>query len=96
MLLAARELARPAELVDLFVALRRARRSRAPRSSWPATARRAGLQAQLELAGRSLKGQLKHADRIGARYVAIVGENGVATLKDMESGEQRDTDARRT
>ena len=50
-----------------------------------------GLQAQLELAGRSLKGQLRHADRIGARYVAIIGDNGIATLKNMESGEQHDT-----
>ena len=45
----------------------------------------------MELTGRSLKGQLKHADRIGARYVAIIGDNGVATLRDMESGEQHDT-----
>lgn len=51
-------------------------------------ARRAGLSAQLELAGRSLKGQLKHADRIGARYVAIVGDDGHANLRDMSSGEQ--------
>ena len=29
----------------------------------------------MELAGRSLKGQLKHADRIGARYVAIIGDD---------------------
>ena len=42
---------------------------------------------QQELAGRSLKGQLKQADRIGARYVAILGDEGIA-LKDMESGEQ--------
>ena len=34
---------------------------------------RAGLRAQIELAGRSLKGQLKQADRLGARYVVIVG-----------------------
>ena len=54
-------------------------------------ARRAGLQAQLELAGRSLKGQLKHADRIGARYVAIVGDEGVS-LKNMESGDQHETE----
>jgi histidyl-tRNA synthetase len=55
---------------------------------------RAGLQAQTELAGRSLKGQLKHADRIGARYVAIVGNgNGQVSLKDMESGEQRELSA---
>jgi histidyl-tRNA synthetase len=53
-------------------------------------ARAAGLSAQLELAGRSLKGQLRHADRIGARYVAIVGEDGRATLRDMSSGEQRE------
>jgi histidyl-tRNA synthetase len=50
-------------------------------------ARRAGLDAQLELAGRSLKGQLKQADRIGARFVAIVGEEDV-TVKDRETGEQ--------
>jgi GNAT superfamily N-acetyltransferase len=52
-----------------------------------AEARRAGLAVQQELAGRSLKGQLKQADRIGARYVAILGDEGIA-LKDMESGEQ--------
>jgi histidyl-tRNA synthetase len=53
-----------------------------------ADARRAGLAARLELGGRSLKGQLKQADRAGARYVAILGDEG-ASLKDMESGEQR-------
>jgi histidyl-tRNA synthetase len=51
-------------------------------------ARRAGLRAQLELAGRSLKGQLKQADRVGAQFVAILGEDGVE-LKDMESGQQQ-------
>jgi histidyl-tRNA synthetase len=50
-------------------------------------ARRAGLAVQQELAGRSVKGQLKHADRLGARYVAILGDEGIS-LKDMESGEQ--------
>ena len=50
-------------------------------------ARRAGLAVQQELAGRSMKGQLKQADRLGARYVAILGDEGIA-LKDMESGEQ--------
>jgi len=54
-----------------------------------AEARRAGLNVQLELAGRSRKGQLKQADRSGARYVAILGEEGTV-LKDMESGEQED------
>ena len=53
-----------------------------------ADARRAGYSARLELGGRSLKGQLKQADRAGARFVAILGEEGTS-LKDMESGEQK-------
>ena len=53
-----------------------------------ADTRRNGFAVRLELAGRSLKGQLKQADRTGARYVAILGDEGTA-LKDMESGEQR-------
>jgi histidyl-tRNA synthetase len=58
-------------------------------------ARRKGLTAQQELAGRSLKGQLRHADRIGARYVAIVGADGQTSLKDMASGEQQEISADR-
>jgi histidyl-tRNA synthetase len=91
MLLASRELTPGAELVDLFVALAKPEGARAG-FELAREARRAGLQAQLELARRSLKGQLRHADRIGARYVAIVGENGVAKLKNMESGDERDTE----
>jgi histidyl-tRNA synthetase len=93
MLLASREPTPGRELVDLFVALATPDAARAgfelAREAW-----RAGLQAQLELAGRSLKGQLRHADRIGARYVAIVGANDSARLKDMESGDEHDTDLR--
>jgi histidyl-tRNA synthetase len=55
-------------------------------------ARRAGHAVRLELGGRSLKGQLKQADRAGARYVAILGDEGVA-LKDMESGDQKTVEA---
>jgi histidyl-tRNA synthetase len=53
-----------------------------------ADARAAGHHARLELGGRSLKGQLKQADRAGARYVAILGDEGTS-LKDMETGEQK-------
>ena len=56
-----------------------------------ADARRAGHAARLELGGRSLKGQLKQADRAGARYVAILGDEGTS-LKDMETGEQREVE----
>jgi histidyl-tRNA synthetase len=51
-------------------------------------ARGASLTAQMELGGRSLKNQLAHAARLGARYVAIVGAPGSAgetTLKDMQA-----------
>jgi histidyl-tRNA synthetase len=54
-----------------------------------AQARLAGLNVQLELGGRSRKGQLKQADRSGASYVAILGD-GETILKDMESGEQEE------
>jgi histidyl-tRNA synthetase len=77
--------------VDLFVALaRRGSASATGAFVLSREARRAGLAAQLELAGRSLKGQLKQADRIGARYVAIVDGETEATLKDMDSGEQKE------
>jgi histidyl-tRNA synthetase len=85
-LLSGGELPVQAEVVDLFVALASADLGRTA-FSLAREARRAGLDAQLELAGRSLRGQLRHADRIRARYVAIVGEEGTS-LKNMESGEQ--------
>jgi histidyl-tRNA synthetase len=57
--------------------------------------RHAGISAEVDLAGRGLKGQLKHADRIGARRVLILEADGTAQLRDMESGEQRAVDAGR-
>lgn len=94
MLLAAGEQQAVAEpVVDLYVAYADASPpTRATAFGLAQEARRAGLTTQLELAGRSLKGQLKQADRIGARFVAILGEEG-ATVKDMESGEQDEVEA---
>jgi histidyl-tRNA synthetase len=54
--------------------------------------RHAGLSVEVDLAGRSLKSQLKHANRIGARQVLILEADGSAQLRDMESGEQRPAD----
>lgn len=88
MLLASGDLPAPVEVVDLYVALAEDDRAEGA-FALAREARRAGLQAQLELAGRSLKGQLRHADRVGARYVAIVGSTG-ASLKDLESGAQQE------
>jgi histidyl-tRNA synthetase len=55
--------------------------------------RRAGVGADLDLMGRSMKGQMKDAARSGARYAVILGDEElaerVATLKDLASEEQR-------
>ena len=94
----------PASSVELFIALADASgersdgRSPAPAAATEGTrkaafallsaARSAGLVAQMELAGRSLKGQLGHANALRARYVAIV-EDGETVLRDMQEGEQQ-------
>ena len=53
-----------------------------------------GLPAGMDLLGRSLKNQLKSADRQGARYALILGEEELArnvlVIKDLSLGEQRE------
>ena len=87
--LGAGEIPVAAETVDLFVAYAE-HGGEAARAGFELAlqARRAGLAAQCELSGRGLKGQLKHADRLRARYVAIVADSSHAALKDMEAGSQ--------
>ena len=84
MLLAAGERPLPQPVTDLYVAHEN---SAVAAFALANEARAAGLAVQQELGGRSLKGQLKQADRAGARYVAIVGADGTQ-LRDMDSGEQ--------
>ncbi|WFB06562.1 histidine--tRNA ligase [Streptomyces sp. LX-29] len=54
--------------------------------------RRAGVATDFAFGGRGLKGAMKAANRSGARFALVAGERdlaeGVAQLKDMESGEQ--------
>jgi histidyl-tRNA synthetase len=57
--------------------------------------RRAGLTADLDLADRAIKGQMKQADRVGARYALILSADRKATLRDMTSGEEREVDPAR-
>lgn len=56
--------------------------------------RATGIAAVGEMAGRSLRAQMKSADRLGTRFVLILGEEelaaGRAALRDMRSGEQAD------
>jgi histidyl-tRNA synthetase len=51
--------------------------------------RHRGLAAETDLAGRSLKGQIRQADRVGAVRTLILEADGTAQLRDMQSGEQR-------
>jgi histidyl-tRNA synthetase len=79
----------PAPL-ELFVALDGARADlRSEAFGLLSQARSAGLSAQMDLAGRSLKGQLGQADALRARFVAIVGD-AHSVLKDMQGGGQQE------
>jgi len=75
--------------VELFVALDgEVEQLRASAFALVSEARSAGLSAQMDLAGRSLKGQLGYADALGARYVAIVAAEQ-AVLRDRQAGAQQ-------
>ena len=54
--------------------------------------RRLGVSADMDYVGRSMSRQLKHASRLDARCVAILGEDelarGVTQVRDMDRGEQ--------
>ena len=58
-------------------------------------ARARGVATLLDYDGRSLKAQLREADKAGVRFVAIVGEQELqqrtVTVKDLEQGGAQDT-----
>jgi histidyl-tRNA synthetase len=51
-----------------------------------------GLRAEMDFGGRSLKSQMKRADKLGAAHVMIIGDNelseGVVILRNMKTKEQ--------
>ena len=51
--------------------------------------REKGISVGFDLAERNLKGQLKQADRAGARWTAILAADDSVELKEMETGDQR-------
>ncbi len=55
--------------------------------------RQAGLKANMDYAGRSMKAQMKQANKAKARFALIIGEDEVkescVMLKDMEKSEQQ-------
>lgn len=56
--------------------------------------RSCGLIAETDIVGRGLRAQMKYADKIGARYSAVLGDNeleqNVVKVKNMITGEQVD------
>ncbi len=56
--------------------------------------RQKGVIAEMDTLARNIKGQFKYADRLGARYTLVIGEDelakGVVSLKDMSCSEQRE------
>ena len=56
------------------------------------TLRKAGIACERDTAARSLKAQMKYADKTGAQFVAVIGGNELAEgrieLKNMRSGEK--------
>jgi histidyl-tRNA synthetase len=55
--------------------------------------RMSGVACETDLTGRSMKGQMRKANREARKYVVIIGEEerktGKLVLKDMEKGEQQ-------
>lgn len=57
-----------------------------------------GFYAECDLMNRSVKAQMKYANKIGAKYTMVLGESelesGIAKLKEMETGTEREVDFR--
>ena len=54
--------------------------------------RNQGIRAEMDTKERNLKGQMKYADKLGAAYTVVIGEDevktGELTLKDMNKSQQ--------
>ena len=55
--------------------------------------RSCSIHAETDIVGRSLRAQMKYADKIGAKFSLVLGDNEIAEnkaeLKNMETGEKR-------
>lgn len=56
--------------------------------------RNKGVKAEMDTLARNIKGQFKYADRLGAKYTVVIGENelaeGVVSIKEMATSQQRE------
>lgn len=84
--------------LDVFVAIAggagEADQARRAAAVLVARLRAEGVSADMDLAGRSLKAQMRYAAKYPARFVAIMGEEelarGTVALRDMERGTQEE------
>jgi histidyl-tRNA synthetase len=91
MLLAAASQEAKTSLDVFFVTL--SPEARIPAMKLAGALREEGISADLDYGGRGMRAQFKQADRTGAAYAVILGEDelarGVCTVRDMSSGEER-------
>jgi histidyl-tRNA synthetase len=66
-----------APIVDVFIALEKGA-SRERVTQWLSSLRARGISSDTEYAGRSLKGQLTQARRLGARTVVVARADGAS------------------
>ena len=89
MLLAASDARESDPLVDVFIGFDGDER-RAEAFKLGVDARREGMNAQMELARRSAKGQRKQAARIGARWLVLLSEG--TSVRNMDTGDEFDVE----
>ena len=55
--------------------------------------RNKGVKAEMDTLARNIKGQFKYADRLGAQYTVVIGDNelaeGTVSIKEMATSQQR-------
>ena len=80
-----------ARQLDIFVAAL-GEKSQVTAFEWTCALGLAGLQVEMDMGDRSLKSQMKRADRLGAKHVLIVGDNeiiqGAVILRNMTTKKQ--------
>ncbi|MCI9250338.1 MAG: histidine--tRNA ligase [Lachnospiraceae bacterium] len=88
----------PMETPDLYVGILGSE-AKARAFSLVNEIRSRGLIVETDYMDRSVKAQMKYANKIGAKKVVIIGANelekGTASVKDMETGEQAETELSR-
>lgn len=77
--------------IDLFIATL-GEQAKTAAFEWSCNIAVSGIKTEMDFSDKGLKGQMKKADRLGARYVLILGDKeigeGAAVLRNMTTKEQ--------